>query len=197
MDLLFKILYMASLVLAMSKQAFFSLSTVCSVYFTALFSRPYHSIVVCTGPGSEVFVYGTALASAAKIPPAICECFVDNISIGPFTPTSNNANNWLICGSKQLEDGPHFLSLKVNISALNFNRQTFWVDQIQYAPSANILLDQSLLRIDSTDPAIRYGPEWSQTSLFNFSPILSYNASTTTCSSGGSVSSFTYTFFGS
>ena len=41
---------------------------------------------------------------------------------------------------------------KVNVS----NQQTFWFDQIQYAPSASASLNQSFLRIDSTDPAIQY-----------------------------------------
>jgi hypothetical protein len=63
-------------------------------------------------------------------------------------------NNWVLCQG-DLQDGPHFLTVKANVS----NQQTFWFDQIQYAPlaSANVsLLNQPLLRIDPTDSAIQY-----------------------------------------
>ena len=64
-------------------------------------------------------------------------------------------NNWILCGAgpaQLLEDGPHVLTVNANVP----NQQTFWFDQIQYAPSANVSLNQSFLRIDSSDPAIQY-----------------------------------------
>jgi signal transduction histidine kinase len=63
-------------------------------------------------------------------------------------------NNWILCGAgpAQLQDGPHLLTVNANVG----NEQTFWFDQIQYAPSANVSLNQSLLRIDPSDPAIQY-----------------------------------------
>ena len=48
------------------------------------------------------------------------------------------------------------LTVKTNVS----NQQTFWFDQIQYNPSANVSLNQSVLRIDSSDPVIQYSSGW-------------------------------------
>ena len=60
--------------------------------------------------------------------------------------------------------GPHLLTVKANVS-----QQTFWLDQIRYAPSANVTvsLNQSLVRIDSNNSAIQYSPGW----IFQDDPI--------------------------
>ena len=127
-----------------------------------------------------VIVYGTSNttnASATQDP--TLECFIDNISIGS-SPSSNVAfndslNNWVLCdaGPPQLvEDGPHILTVNENIS-----EQTFWLDQIQYAPSANVSLNQSLVRIDASDPAIQYSPATGSEWNFTVFPI-NYDSST-------------------
>ena len=44
------------------------------------------------------------------------------------------------------------------------NQQTFWFGQIQHAPSTSASLNQTFLRIDSSDSAIQYSPAdgWTQ-----------------------------------
>ena len=51
------------------------------------------------------------------------------------------------CGTDQFQDGLHLLTAKANVS----NQQTFWFDQIQFAPSVtgSISLNQMLVNIDS------------------------------------------------
>jgi hypothetical protein len=147
---LFKTLYTASL----SMQTFLFLSTVCPVYFTDLFSSPL--TLSSFFSGSAVLVYGTTITTnASGTQDPTWECFIDNSSIGWSTAPSTSENNWILCGS-QFQDGPHVLTVKANVS----NQQTFWFDQIQYNPSASVSLNQSLLRIDSSDPVIQYSSGW-------------------------------------
>ena len=149
---LLKGLYTAS----MSLQTFLFLSAVCPIYFTDLLSSP---LTLSSFSGSEVLVYGTTIttnASGSQDP--TWECFIDNTSIGWSPAPPMSVNNWILCGGGpgQFQDGPHLLTVKANVS----NQQTFWFDQIQYAPSANVSLNQSLLRIDSSDVAIHYDSGW-------------------------------------
>ena len=73
-------------------------------------------------------------------------------------------NNWPLCIGG-FQDGPHTLTVNANVS----NQETFWFDQLQYAPSASVSLNQSLLRIDSNDPAIQYNPAsgWLKETIFS------------------------------
>jgi hypothetical protein len=97
----------------------------------------------------------------------------------------------------QLQDGPHFLTVNANVS----EPQTFWFDQIQYAPSASVSLNQSLLRIDPSDSAIQFSPGWqsmdrsisftSNALAFNSSGNISYTQTT------GTDANLTYQFSGS
>jgi len=48
------------------------------------------------------------------------------------------------------------LSLEAKVS----NQQTFWFDQIRYVPSSNVSLDQSILRVDEADDAVKYSSGW-------------------------------------
>ena len=59
-------------------------------------------------------------------------------------------------GPSQLQDGPYLLTMNANVS----EPRTFWFDQIQYAPSVSVSLNQSLLRIDPSDSAIQFSPGW-------------------------------------
>ena len=162
MDPLFKTLYTAS----MSVQAFLLISAVCPVYFSDLLLSPPTLLLFS---GSAVIVYGTSIttnASGTQNPN--WECFIDNTSIG-WSLSSNSTmggsqNNWPLCIGG-FQDGPHSLTVNANVS----NQETFWFDQLQYAPSASVSLNQSLLRIDSNDPAIQYNPAsgWLQETIFS------------------------------
>jgi hypothetical protein len=122
--------------------------------------------------GSSVIVYGTSITTnASGTQDPTWECFIDNTSIGWSVSSSSignsstielgSQNNWPLCEA-QFQDGPHSLTVNANVS----NQQTFWFDQIQYAPSASVSLNQSLLRIDSFDAEIQYTPAgvWNTTS---------------------------------
>ena len=109
--------------------------------------------------GSAVVVYGTSITTnASGTQDPTWECFIDNISIGWSPAPSTNENNWILCGGgpSQFQDGSHLLTVKANVT----NRQTFWFDYIQYTPSASVSLNQSILRIDSSDSVIQYSSGW-------------------------------------
>jgi hypothetical protein len=138
---------------SLSMQIFLFLSTVWLVYFADLLSSP---LTLSSFSGSAVLVYGTTIttnASGSQDP--TWECFIDNSSIGFSSAPSTSENNWFLCG-KEFQDGPHVLTVKTNVS----NQQTFWFDQIQYNPSTSVSLNQSVLRIDSSDPVIQYSSGW-------------------------------------
>ena len=141
-----------------------------------------HSIVIS---GSAVLVYGTSITTnVSGTQDPTWECFIDNTSIGSSSAPSTSENNWILCGGgpSQFQDGPHLLTVKANVS----NQQTFWFDQIQYAPSASVSRNQPLLRIDSSDSAIQYSSGWE-------SLVQLINASYTQISGA----SLTYQFSGS
>ena len=143
LDPLFKTLYTAS----MSLQTFLFLSTVFHVYLFAF--EPSHS----SFSGSAVIVYGTTITTnASGTQDPTWECFIDNISIGWSTAPSSSENNWIICDNILLQDGPHVLTVNANVS----NQQTFWFDQIQCTSAS----DETFLRIDSSNPEIRYSSGW-------------------------------------
>ena len=109
--------------------------------------------------GSALLVYGTSITTnVSGTQDPSWECFVDNVSIGGSAGPSTSENNWILCGGGpgQFQDGPHVLTVATNVS----NQQTFWFDQIQYDPSASVSLNQSLLRIDSSDPSLQYSSGW-------------------------------------
>jgi hypothetical protein len=135
--------------------------------------------------GSQVFVYGTTNASGTQDP--TWECFIDNTSIGSNSASNISENNWTLCGGG-LQDGPHLLTVKANVSN---QQQTFWFDQIQYAPSASVSLNQSLLRIDPRDSAIQYSSEWQH---INYNGVDDTGNSSYTDTNGAVL---TYQFSGS
>ena len=156
LDLLLKILYMAS----MSMPPFHILSAVWFPAYTFWFFKywPWGWWVLFSG--SLITVMGTSITTnASGTQDPTWECFVDNISIGWKTVLSEYPeNNWIFCQNTQLKDGPHVLTVKATVS----NQQTFWFDQIQYLPSSDVSLSQATLRIDPTDPAIQYSDGWSE-----------------------------------
>ena len=117
------------------------------------------SLVYGCFSGSKIVVLGTSITtniSGTQDP--TWECFVDNISIGwNISAGSGAENNWVLCQS-DLQDGPHVLTTNVTV----LQEQIFWFDQIQYLPSSNVSLDNSTVRVDSSDPAIQYGSGWTE-----------------------------------
>ena len=83
------------------------------------------------------------------------ECFVDNINIGS-NPFAFAENNWEFCEQDTLVDGPHILTVNATV----LKNQTFWIDNIQYVPSASVSLDQKTIVVDSLDPQLQYGQGW-------------------------------------
>ena len=192
MDALMKTLYTASMTL----HTFLSLSAVHPIYFIwfTLMISSQPSLTLSLFLGSAVIVYGTSITTnASGTQDPTWECFIDNTSIGWSPASSTSENNWILCGGGpgQFQDGPHLLTVKANVS----NQQTFWFDQIQYAPSASVSLNQSLLRIDSSDSIIQYSSGWQSSdesiSYTQFSQNTSYtqiaNATLTYQFSGSSL----------
>jgi hypothetical protein len=181
-------------------------NTLHGVNATANFSFPFNgmsrlfifnALFLSSFSGSRVYVYGTSIVTTnASGTHSTWECFIDNIRISRFPAPSTSQNNWILCGADQVQDGPHLLTVKANVS----NQQTFWLDQIQYAPSASVSLNDSILRIDSSDPAIQYSNGW-QTSLIAFSgPEFNFTSTTAngnTSSTSVNGTGFTYEFSGS
>ena len=121
------------------------------------------SLLLWSFSGAEVIVLGTTGITQSLHPP--WECFIDNASIGPgIPPTDYPDNNVLLCEDRNLPDGPHVLWVQVTIS----NQQTFLFDQIQYLPSFNVSLDQSIVRIGSTDKAVQYSSGWQPVAGMNY-----------------------------
>ena len=121
------------------------------------------SLVLGRFSGTQVIVLGTSgvIKSASGTQDPTWECFIDNISIGRNISAGEfgmTENNWVLCQIDQLQDGPHILSLKVTV----LHQQTFWIDQIQFLPSSNVPLDNSTVRVDSSDPSIQYSSGWKE-----------------------------------
>jgi hypothetical protein len=177
-------------------QAYIFLSAVCLIYLTDLLSSP---LTLSSVSGSEVVVYGTSIttnASGTQVP--TWECFIDGISIGGNPSSSGsstvlgalaNENNWMLCGPTQFHDGLHLLTVNANVS----NQHTFWFDQIQYALSASVSLNQPLLRINATDSAIQYSPidDWQRMNVFplGLTILTTVNGSTITYQFSGTSES--------
>ena len=167
----------------------FHFSGISCFYCTDLLSTP---LTVSSFLGSAVLVYGTSITTnASGTQDPTWECFIDNTSIGYSPAPSTSENNWILCGGgpSQFQDGSHLLTVKTNVS----NQQNFWFDHIQYAPSASVSLNQSFLRIDSSDSIIQYSSGWQSSdesiSYTQFSQNTSYTQIT--------GSTLTYQFFGS
>lgn len=80
---------------------------------------------------------------------------MDNVSIGRTELFDGRLNNWVLCDDQSLVDGPHTLTVRVRSAG-----QTFWLDHIQYTPSADVSLESALVKVDNLDPEIIYGSEW-------------------------------------
>jgi hypothetical protein len=119
------------------------------------------SLVFGCFSGSQVIVLGESImtnASGTKYP--TWECFIDNINIGRNVSAGKcTENSWVFCQS-DLQDGLYVFSTNVTF----LHQQTFssWFDQIRYLPSSNVPLDNSTVRVDSSDPAVQYSSGWTE-----------------------------------
>ena len=89
------------------------------------------------------------------------ECFVDKISIGTFgfPHVGTPENQATLCGDMYyLSDGPHEFTVKV--TQRTADGQNFWFDYILYTPSADVSVEEALIRVENVDPAISYSPGW-------------------------------------
>ena len=107
--------------------------------------------------GTQITVLGTSDFSntSGVVDPAL-ECFIDNSSIGKNRPLLITENNQVVCSHLKLTDGPHVLTVNATI----LTNQTFWLDDIQYAPSASVPLDQAVIMVDNVDPQLKYVTGW-------------------------------------
>lgn len=112
--------------------------------------------------GTAVYLYGTNnIANKSGMIDPSWECFVDNISIQKSSPYGFANNDWQFCGQDALVDGVHTLTVNATV----MQSQTFWVDNIQYVPSASVPLDNKAISIDNTDPELHnaFGGSWGST----------------------------------
>lgn len=108
-------------------------------------------------PGTSVRVFGTNnLRNDSGVLDPTWDCFVDNISIGSSTPFQYPENNWVFCSQDKLTDGPHILTVNATVA----KAQTFWLDDIQYVPSASVSLEDAAVMIDSHDSQLQFGAGW-------------------------------------
>jgi len=93
-------------------------------------------------------------------------CFVDGArlpnpyddgNVGAGIGQVNADNNLLLCEADSLSDGPHTIELLATV--LNSNH-TFWFDNLYYAPSASVPLDNATIAVYSDDPAVQFGAGW-------------------------------------
>ncbi|KAF9053159.1 hypothetical protein BJ165DRAFT_1523884 [Panaeolus papilionaceus] len=84
------------------------------------------------------------------------DCFVDNIKVDS-NPFKFYENNWWLCEPKAifLDDGPHILTVNATPRS-----HPFWVDRIDYSPSANVNMEDKTVFVDHTDSEIQFGAGW-------------------------------------
>lgn len=138
------------------------------------------SLVYGPFSGTQVIVFGSSITTnASGTQDPTWECFVDDVSIGwNLAKGTASENNWVLCQS-DLKDGPHVLTTIVTV----LHQQPFWFDQIQYVLPSGVPPVNSTVKIDSSDPAVRYSSGWGE-----FSGIVNL-----TQVAGSTV---TYDFFG-
>ncbi|GJJ15746.1 hypothetical protein Clacol_010024 [Clathrus columnatus] len=101
--------------------------------------------------GSFISVLGTAATSGDQ--PNV-QCFLDGVSFATVT-LGGPQNNIHICATT-FPDGQH--ELAVNVSTQG---EPFYLDNLQYQPSANVPLNNATILIPSGDPSITLSIGWS------------------------------------
>jgi len=111
----------------------------------------------CHVPGTQIKVIGSNnIRNDSGVLDPTWQCFVDNVSIDVSKPFQYAENNWPFCSQDSLVDGPHTLTVNATV----MKSQTFWIDNIQYIPSASVPLNQTAVVVDSLDPQLQYGQGW-------------------------------------
>jgi hypothetical protein len=107
--------------------------------------------------GSQIRVIGTNnIRNDSGVLDPTWQCFIDGISIGASAPFAFPENNWVFCNQDSLVDGPHILTVNATV----LKNQTFWFDNIQYAPSASVPLNEAVIMVDHLDSQLQYGTGW-------------------------------------
>ena len=83
------------------------------------------------------------------------ECFVDGKSIGFKTSLLYRENWWVLCETDGLSSSSHTITVNVKVKT-----QSFFFDSIQYVPSADANLDQSIIQVPAADAIMQYGSGW-------------------------------------
>ncbi|KAF9439547.1 hypothetical protein P691DRAFT_690437, partial [Macrolepiota fuliginosa MF-IS2] len=109
--------------------------------------------------GTAVGVSGSNIDQNTTHPDPTFECFVDDVSIGRTSPFQFAENNWPFCNKDGLPDGLHKLRIDVTVMSPD---HTFWLDQIKYNPSSAVPLDNKVIWLGNTDPAIAYDLHWGE-----------------------------------
>ncbi|KAF9440560.1 hypothetical protein P691DRAFT_608922, partial [Macrolepiota fuliginosa MF-IS2] len=109
--------------------------------------------------GMDIGVSGSNIDPNTTNPDPTFECFIDDVSIGRTSPFPFAENNWPFCNKSGLPDGPHELQIDVTVMSPN---NTFWLDQIKYNPSSAVPLDNKVLLVNNSDPAITYDSFWTE-----------------------------------
>ncbi|PPR02068.1 hypothetical protein CVT24_011167 [Panaeolus cyanescens] len=135
-----------------------------------------------TFSGTDITVWGTNnIRNDSGVVDPQWSCFIDNVPIRS-NPFQFFENNWALCSppdSLVLEDGVHVLTVNATVA----RSQTFWIDAIDYVPSASVPLDDKAILVENNDPQLQYGPGWQS---------LGGTANMTTVQG----SSFTFQFYG-
>ncbi|KAJ2932104.1 hypothetical protein H1R20_g4975, partial [Candolleomyces eurysporus] len=127
------------------------------------FQESLHGIVGSTGSfsfsyeGSSVKAYGTL---NTRFDPNVVdpswECYVDGQRIARSDSIPSPQNNWILCDYETNESGVH--NLLVNVTSV---RNRFSLDYIEYTPSPTDSAAQTFIRVDDTDPTLRFDSSWT------------------------------------
>ncbi|GJJ07884.1 hypothetical protein Clacol_002090 [Clathrus columnatus] len=119
--------------------------------------------------GSSIFVLGTfntTLGAGNNDLPS-WECLIDGISLSLGSMSAPQSipiigPGWS-CGRNDIPDGPHELT----VNSISDGVTPFYVEYLTYSPSPNVSRENSLIAIDSTDPAIDYISGWNNLAGYN------------------------------
>jgi hypothetical protein len=115
--------------------------------------------------GTAIGVYGTSIVvNSTTDPDPNLECFVDGVSIGREAIPDAGENNLKLCGRGGFSASPHKLQINITVQS---PEHTFWLDQIQYIPSPTVPLDNKMIMLTNTDPAIQLDNNWESLAIFN------------------------------
>ncbi|KAK7039089.1 hypothetical protein VNI00_010259 [Paramarasmius palmivorus] len=88
-----------------------------------------------------------------------CQVNEDDITLSSHFRETDDITHIALCEQGSLFRKKYTLNLTVFID--NSDTQMFWVDEIEYQPLHGLNLQKEILKIDSSDPSVRYD-NWSQ-----------------------------------